>query len=93
MQHRIINNTLALGFIQIANYIIPLLLLVYLGNLLGIDLYGYVALSHSVTVLSFVLTDFGFTLSATNKISQFRENKRFVAELIGGIIVIKLIIN
>jgi PST family polysaccharide transporter len=92
MQHRIINNSLALGSIQIANYIIPLLLLVYLGNLLGIDLYGYVALSHSVTVLSFVLTDFGFTLSATNKISQFRENKRFVAELIGGIIVIKLII-
>jgi polysaccharide transporter, PST family len=92
MKHRIINNSLALGLIQIANYIIPFVLLIYLGNLLGADLYGYIALSHSIMVLSFVLTDFGFSLSATNKISKFRTNKSFIAELIGGIIVIKLIV-
>jgi polysaccharide transporter, PST family len=76
---------------QLVNYLTPFLVLLYLTRILGIETYGVVAFTVSLTQLSLVVLDFGFTLSATQKISVWRDNKPRVARLIGAVFVIKAI--
>jgi polysaccharide transporter, PST family len=76
---------------QLVNYVTPFIVLLYLTRILGINVYGVVAFTVSVTQLALVVLDFGFTLSATQKIAVWRDNKPRVARLIGAVFLIKAI--
>ena len=91
LSHRVLKNVSALAILQIFNYAAPLIVLIYLTRVLGVDLYGVVAFSVSIVQISYVLLDFGFSLSATQKISFFREKKRYVSRYIGAIFAVKFI--
>lgn len=54
--------------------------------------YGVVAFGLSMAQIACVITDFGFNLSATYKISQSRNDTVFVNKIIGGVIACKLIL-
>lgn len=90
MKNRLIKNTFSLTFIQVANYIVPLIVLVHLARVLGPDVYGILAFGQAIIVMSNILTDFGYSLSATNKIAETREDSEYVSGLIGGIYVVKI---
>lgn len=90
--HRISKNAVALLIVQVANYIAPLVLLLYLTDTLGLELYGVVAYSMGIGVLAGVLIDFGFSISATAKISKYRHRPLYVGRLLGAIYVIKLLL-
>ena len=45
MTHRIAKNAIALIIIQLVNYVVPLVVLLYLTRTLGVDLYGVLAFS------------------------------------------------
>ena len=92
LKHRVFKNTIYLALIQIVNYLFPLVVLVYLTKTLGLELYGVIAFSIGLAQLSNVLLDFGFNLSATQKISIWREKKKLIAYYIGAILIIKTII-
>ncbi len=92
MAHRLIPNTISLTFIQAANYIAPLILLVHLAKVLGPDTYGILAFGQAIIAMSVMVTDFGFSLSATNKIARFRSRTNYVSMMIGGIFAFKLIL-
>jgi O-antigen/teichoic acid export membrane protein len=87
--HRVTRNASALVVVQLSNYITPFLVLVYLTRTLGIETYGVVAFSISMTQMAFVVLDLGFTLSATQKISVWRDKKRVVARFIGAVFYVK----
>ena len=88
--HSVFKNTLSLGVIQVANYIIPLIMLPYLLKVLGVQSYGVVAFSISIMQLSFIVTDYGFSLSATHEIAKKRCDKHYVNNLLGAVFLIKL---
>ena len=90
--HRVAKNAAALIVLQIANYVVPLLVLVYLTRVLGMERYGVVAFSIGLVQFSSILLDFGFTLSATQKISIWRLRKKYISRLIGSIFLIKFFI-
>ncbi len=92
IQHRVARNAGALVFLQLANYISPLLVLIHLTRVLGVELYGIVAFSMGIIQISYVVLDVGFSLSATQRISVWRDKKRYIAKLIGAIFVIKFIL-
>ncbi len=92
LEHRITKNASALIVLQIVNYISPLLILAYLTKKLGIETYGVIAFSIAITQLSWVLMDFGFSLSATQIISARRNDKKYISRYIGAIFTIKIII-
>jgi PST family polysaccharide transporter len=92
LQHRVARNAGALVFLQLANYISPLLVLIHLTRVLGLELYGVVAFSMGIVQISYVVLDVGFSLSATQRISVWREKKRYIAKLIGAIFFIKITI-
>lgn len=74
------HNALSLYVIQVANYILPLVRVPYLARVLGPSTYGTIAFAQGFLAYFQILVDYGFNLSATQKISIQRENKRAVSK-------------
>ena len=89
LAHRLSRNAGALALLQLISYVTPVLVLLQLTRVLGIELFGILAFGVAATQFSYNLLDFGFILSATQKIAECRENKGYVARLIGAIFAIK----
>lgn len=91
-QHTVAKNAFALVLLQLSNYAIPLLLLPYLTRTLGIDVFGIVAITLAVGQFAFVLTDYGFSLSATYSISTNRHDQDYINNKVTAIFFAKLIL-
>lgn len=85
-------NIAALGAVQVANYLIPLLVLPYLTRTLGQEVFGTVVIVLGAIQLAFVLTDYGFSISATQAISANRDNKDLVGHAVGAIFAAKVLL-
>lgn len=72
---RLRNNIAALGLVQISNYILPLITLPYLTRVLGAEAFGKVAFAQVVMTYFVLLVDYGFTWSATRKVSTQRSDR------------------
>jgi PST family polysaccharide transporter len=88
--HSVSKNALALIFLQAANSLIPLLVIPFLTRALGLETFGLVAIALALIQLAYVVTDYGFSLSASFSISQIREDKKTVSELIGAVFILKI---
>lgn len=92
LKHRITRSAFALGILQLSNYAIPLIILPLLTRKLGVDEFGTVAIVFAVAQLIYVLTDYGFSLSATYAISVRRDSQGYINNKIGSIFGVKIII-
>lgn len=70
---------------QIANYAVPLLLLPFLTRQLGMEAFGMVVITLAAIQVASVLTDYGFSLSATYSISINREVANFINNKISAV--------
>lgn len=75
--------------IQLANQILPLIMVPYLTRVLGTHLYGVVAFGLAIVNVATVVTDYGFNLSATLQISKHRDRIRYVNRIIGAVFLSK----
>ncbi|HCT3120673.1 TPA: oligosaccharide flippase family protein [Morganella morganii] len=91
-QHSVAQNALALVLLQVSNYAIPLLLLPFLTRTLGVEAFGIVAITLAVSQFAYVLTDYGFSLSATYGISKNRGNQQYINDKVDAIFCSKLIL-
>lgn len=90
LNHQVSKNLFALVILQIANYLFPLLSWPLLAKYLGLEQFGEFMILFSIFILALVITDFGFNLSATHKVSLNRESKSDIGLLLGNIFFIKL---
>lgn len=72
---RLRHNIAALGIVQISNYILPLITLPYLTRVLGAEAFGKVAFAQVVMTYFVLLVDYGFSWSATRKVSAQRADR------------------
>ena len=81
---RLRNNIASLGMVQIANYVVPLITLPYLTRVLGPMAYGQVAFAQVLMIYLVLLTDYGFSWSATRKIAAHREDRAYISRVFIG---------
>lgn len=89
-KNKLISNTGALFALQLANYILPFLIIPFLTRMLGVSLYGVVAFGLAMVQIACIITDFGFNLSATRQIASHQTNREFVRKIIGAVHLCKL---
>ncbi|WP_162627181.1 oligosaccharide flippase family protein [Aeromonas media] len=92
MSKKLYSNIVALIFVQLSNYLAPLLVLPYLSRVLGVDGFGVIAIALSACAIALIATDFGFNLSATYWIAQNRDDEVCISQYIGAIFFIKVVL-
>lgn len=90
-RHRVTQNATALMILQAATIAAPLLVLPYLTRVLNIETFGLLMVIFSLFSIGIIITDFGFSLYATYKIAEHREDKKYVSSLIGAVFCIKVL--
>ena len=73
---RQIINFFYLSCIQTVNLISPLVILPFLIIKFGIEGYGSIAFAQAISFYVSTLINFGFNVSGTKKISEFRDDKK-----------------
>lgn len=92
LNHQVFKNMFALGLVQVANYILPLLAWPLLAKSLGLEQFGIVMMLLAICAMANILTDFGFNLSATHTIAKNVQDKHKIAQLLGNIFAIKTLL-
>ena len=87
---RLFSNSFYLALIQAANLGLPLLTFPYLVRILGIELFGVLALATAVMHYANVLIDYGFNLTAARQVAQDRNNREALSALFSRVQLIKL---
>lgn len=86
----IIKNISSLFSIRIAGYIIPLITLPYLVRVLDPKGYGVFAFSLAIVQYFIILVNYGFDLSATQKVAKFKDEKEQLSSIYWNVIAARV---
>lgn len=89
---KLLKNWGALSFLQVSNYLFPLITLPYIVRVLGPEKYGLVNFTMAFVAFFNLITDYGFNVSATRELSIYRNNKEKISSIISSIYFIKIIL-
>jgi len=87
----VLKNFLTLTTLQGISYLLPLVILPYLIRIIGIEKFGLIAFAQSLVQYFMILTDYGFTLSATREISLCGEQNDKCNIIFSSVMTVKLI--
>ncbi|GAB4212792.1 MAG: oligosaccharide flippase family protein [Synechococcales cyanobacterium] len=89
MKAKVLENMLALMIVQGSQYVLPLVTYPFLLRTVGTEGFGILGLAHTLGFYFVVLTDYGFSLTATRAIAIHRHEPDRLSELISGIWLMK----
>lgn len=87
-----LNNVISLSWLQVITYILPIIILPYLFRVIGPEKFGLIAFAQAFVQYFMILTDYGFSVSATKEISLCLEDKIKVCNVISAVMTIKTIL-
>lgn len=88
---RVMRNVLSLSSLQVITYILPIILLPYLFRTLGAEKFGLVAFASAFVQYFMILTDYGFSVSATKEISLVQDDVTKIRQTFSAVMTIKTI--
>ena len=89
----VLANFFSLTTLQSINYILPVIVLPYLIRVLGPEKFGLIAFAQAFVQYFMILTDYGFSLSATKSISLCRGQKNKVSAIFSSVMTVKTILT
>ncbi len=88
----VLRNFTSLFTLQGMNYLLPFLILPYLIRVIGPEKFGLIAFAQAFVQYFMILTDYGFSLSATRQISLCGENKKKTCEIFSSVMTVKFLL-
>lgn len=89
----VFKNMGLLFFVQLFGYLVPILEIPVLARSLGVQEYGKVVLIQSVALLSSLVVEYGFSLSAARQVSLAKTDISLLSRVFGEVLSAKLIIT
>lgn len=86
----VMKNVAFLSGLQAITYFLPVIILPYLFRVLGPERFGLIAFAQAFTQYFMILTDYGFSVSATKEISLCREEHHKVVNIFSAVMTVKL---
>lgn len=74
--YRLVKNFISLALIQGTNFILPLLVIPYLIQVVGIEKFGLISFAQVIALYLVIFSEYGFNLSATKEVSENRDNPK-----------------
>lgn len=87
----LIGNFLSLSVLQVLNYLLPLVTLPYLTRVLGVNMFGVLAIASAVIIYFQTFVDFGFEYSATRDIANNQDNILIISKILWTVTFTKLL--
>ena len=91
-ESKVLHNVTSLSGLQVVTYILPIIILPYLFQVLGPEKFGLIAFAQAFVQYFMILTDYGFSVSATKEISLNLEDKKKISSIISAVMTIKLML-
>jgi PST family polysaccharide transporter len=85
----IVSNFSYLSAFQLFNILLPLVIYPYLIRVLGTETYGVVIFSQAIIMYFSMLINFGFNISATKDVAEYRKNPKKLNEIVSTVFIIK----
>ena len=90
---RVLHNVTSLSWLQLVTYLFPIIILPYLFRVIGPEKFGLISFAQAFVQYFMILTDYGFSVSATKEISLCLEDKVKVCNVISAVMTIKTILS
>lgn len=90
--NKIAGNIASLSLLQIANYLIPIIVIPFIARSLGVEMIGKVSFAQNIIQYFTIVITFGFDYSATRQIAIHKENHEKVKEIFWSVIVTKIML-
>jgi PST family polysaccharide transporter len=86
-------NFVSMGFVQLTNYLVPMILLPYMVRTLGLDAYGTIVFAQSLVGYLESVMMYSFSLTAVMELSQHADNTSAKSRIVSNIFGAKLILS
>ncbi len=86
----VLRNFASLSVLQAITYVLPVLVLPYLFRILGAEKFGLIAFAQAFVQYFMILTDYGFSISATKEISLCQHHPEEVSKVFSSVMMVKL---
>lgn len=90
MTSQLKKNISWLALMKISSYLLPLVTLPYLTNILGLELFGVLAIGMAIQQIVFSLCDYGFSILGPKLVAENLEDKKMLGQFVTAIALIKL---
>jgi len=87
---RVLLNVTSLSGLQVITYLLPIIILPFLFRMIGPEKFGLIAFAQAFVQYFMILTDYGFSVSATKEIALCVDDKKKVCDVISAVMTIKI---
>ena len=88
----ILTNIASLGLLQMANYVIPILVIPFVTRALGVDAFGKAMYAQNIIAYLTIIVNYGFEYAATQDVAINKENHPRLVNIFWSVISSKLIL-
>jgi polysaccharide transporter, PST family len=89
----VINNAAYLSALQFVTYLLPIIVVPYLFRVIGPEKFGLLAFAGAFTQYFVILTDYGFSVSATKEISLCGNSQKKIEAAFSSVMAVKFILT